>query len=146
MDGESRLSVATLSVASLIVIVSLLAGIPALVRARIAANEAAAIGDTRAVQSAENTFASVNCGLFDDVTHLCEDGPDCLGISIAGYEGPAFLDGDLARSSPYTRDGYERKWIPVDFYPAAARGCRSLSPASSLRPRAWGLRFGGAGR
>ncbi len=38
--------------------------IPSLLRARVSANEAQAIGDTRTVMSASATYASMNCGFF----------------------------------------------------------------------------------
>ena len=39
--------------------------IPNLLRARVSANEAQAIGDTRSVMFASATYASVHCGFFD---------------------------------------------------------------------------------
>ena len=59
--------------------------IPRLVRARINANEAAAIADSHIVISAEQAYASANGGYFDDVTRLCREGPDCQGIGIPSY-------------------------------------------------------------
>ena len=41
--------------------------IPSLLRARVSANEAQAIGDTRSVISAEQTYASANGGFFSDL-------------------------------------------------------------------------------
>jgi len=54
--------------------------VPSFLRARVNSNEAAAIADTRRVQDAEQAYASANGGLFDDVSRLCKEGPDCLGI------------------------------------------------------------------
>ena len=90
-------------------------GVPALIRAEISANEAEAIADTRAVISAEQTYASANGGLFDDLRNLCRDGKECNGIRIPGYppDAPEFLSGELGRSSPYRKGGYERSWIGV---------------------------------
>ena len=45
--------------------------IPSLLRARVSANEAQAIGDTRSVISAEQTYASANGGYFGNIAELC---------------------------------------------------------------------------
>jgi prepilin-type N-terminal cleavage/methylation domain-containing protein len=97
--------------------------IPSLLRARVSANEAQAIGDTRSVISAEQTYASANCGFFAVVTSLCRNGGNCAGIGIPPYpaQAPEFLGGDLGRNSPYTKSGYDRVWTPgaVALNPAA---------------------------
>jgi prepilin-type N-terminal cleavage/methylation domain-containing protein len=86
--------------------------IPSLLRARVSANEAQAIGDTRSVISAEQTYASANGGFFSDVVNLCRNGGNCAGIGIPNYPtaAPEFLGGDLGRTSPYTKSGYSRVW------------------------------------
>ena len=88
--------------------------IPSLLRARVSANEAQAVGDTRSVITAEQTFASANCGYFDDVVNLCRAGGNCAAISIPNYPtaAPEFLGGDLGRTSPYTKSGYNRSFLP----------------------------------
>jgi len=108
----SRATLFTIVIGGVLAGILFLIGFPMLLRARASANEAEAIGDTRTVMSAEQTFLSVNCGLFADVTDLCREGPDCQGIRLEGYEGPEFLPGDLGRKSPYTKSGYERNWMP----------------------------------
>ena len=84
--------------------------IPSLLRARVSANEAQAIGDTRSVISAEQTYASANGGFFGTITSLCgpTGGKGCGTIGIPNYPAaaPNFLGGDLARlgdKSGYTR-------------------------------------------
>ena len=85
--------------------------IPSLLRARVSANEAQAIGDTRSVISAEQTYASANGGYFGVITVLCSSasgGPGCTAVGIPNYPAaaPDFLGGDLARlgdKSGYTR-------------------------------------------
>lgn len=86
--------------------------IPSLLRARVSANEAQAIGDTRSVISAEQTYASANGGFFSDVVNLCRNGGNCAGVGIPNYPtaAPEFLGGDLGRTSPYTKSGYSRVW------------------------------------
>ncbi len=87
--------------------------IPSLLRARVSANEAQAIGDTRSVISAEMTYASANCGFFAPLENLCRNGGNCGGvIGIPGYptNAPEFLGGDLGQTTPYPKSGYERSW------------------------------------
>ena len=113
---------------ALIGIIGLVA-VPSWIRAQISANEAEAVGDTRDVISAEQTFASANCGYFDDLPNLCRDGEDCNGISIPGYpdDGPEFLDGELGRSSPYRISGYARRFEPVSAAASINPSCSTTS-------------------
>ena len=113
---------------ALIGIIGLVA-VPSWIRAQISANEAEAVGDTRDVISAEQTFASANCGYFDDLPNLCRDGEDCNGISIPGYpdDGPEFLDGELGRSSPYQISGYERRFEPGSATASINPSCSTTS-------------------
>jgi prepilin-type N-terminal cleavage/methylation domain-containing protein len=64
--------------------------IPSLLRARISTNESAAIGDIRAVISAEAAYASATSGFYGELPCLSLPGP-----CITGYAGPSFLDGVL---------------------------------------------------
>ena len=95
-----------------IAIIGVIAGIaiPQLLRARLSANEAQAIGDSRAVIAAQQTYAASNCGFFSDLPNLCRNGGNCAGIGIPNYPpaAPEFLGGDLGRTSPYTKTGYNR--------------------------------------
>ena len=114
--------------------------IPSLLRARVSANEAQAIGDTRSVISAEQTYASANGGLFAPLTNLSRTGG---AIGIPGYPplAPEFLGGDIARAVPYTKSGYTRNWaaapgavVPTTFQdPASVLDyCYMATPASAL--------------
>lgn len=96
-----------------IAIIGVIAGIaiPQLLRARLSANEAQAIGDSRAVIAAQQTYAASNCGFFSDLPNLCRNGGDCGGnIGIPNYPAaaPEFIGGDLGRNSPYIKTGYSR--------------------------------------
>ena len=100
-----------------IAIIGVIAGIaiPQLLRARLSANEAQAIGDSRAVIAAQQTYAASNCGFFADLTNLCRNGADCGGtIGIPEYPdtAPEFIGGDLGRTSPYVKSGYNRTLAP----------------------------------
>ena len=85
--------------------------IPSLMRARVSANEASAIGDIRAVLSAEMAFSSSSGGSYGDLGCLAAP-----GACIDGYGGPAFLDAGLAGATE--KSGYRRGF---QGGPAAAR-------------------------
>lgn len=96
-----------------IAIIGVIAGIaiPQLLRARLSANEAQAIGDSRAVIAAQQTYAASNCGFFADLPNLCRNGGNCnntIGIPNYPANAPEFIGGDLGRTSPYVKTGYTR--------------------------------------
>lgn len=101
--------------------------IPSLLRARVAANESAAIGDVRTVISGEAAYASANSGYYDTL--------ECLGTPtqcIPGYPptGPTFLDPSLTRVTP--KSGYSRR-----FYPGTPGEQSSQVSPSSIRSFAY---------
>src|SRR5687768_18592341 len=77
--------------------------IPSLLRARISANESAAIGDIRSVISAEAAYASATSGFYGELTCLSLPGP-----CISNYAGPSFLDSAIGVSSLMHKSGYSR--------------------------------------
>jgi type II secretory pathway pseudopilin PulG len=96
--------------------------IPSLLRARISANESAAIGDVRTVISAQAAYQSANAGYYDTL--------ECLGTPsscIPGYGGPTFLDAALASGAP--KSGYQRAFHPGGP-PKSDEGGSSRSPSS----------------
>jgi type II secretory pathway pseudopilin PulG len=99
--------------------------IPSLLRARVAANEAAAIADIRSVLAAESQYAGANGGLFDRL--------ECLAAPvrcIPGYPaaGPSFLQGEQASTS--ARRGYTFTFH-AGARPAALNGARSSGSSLS---------------
>jgi len=94
--------------------------IPSLLRARVSANEAAAIGDTRTVISAEAAYQSANSGFYGQLT--CMATPSSC---IPSYAGPTFLDSSLAGNASNTKQGYARSW----FAQTATSGTTGLSGA-----------------
>jgi prepilin-type N-terminal cleavage/methylation domain-containing protein len=78
--------------------------IPSLLRARMSANEAAMIGDTRTVISAEAAYHSANSAFYGLLT--------CLGVPsscMTNYNGATFLDPSIA--VPVTQKlGYARSF------------------------------------
>ena len=81
--------------------------IPTLIRARVSANEAQVIGDTRTIISAEQTYAGANCNFFGTLASLSRPG---IGIPNYAATAPDFLGGDLARDGAYAKSGYQRLW------------------------------------
>jgi type IV pilus assembly protein PilA len=76
--------------------------IPSLLRARISANEAAAIGDIRTVITAEFTYQTANGGSFGTIT--------CLALPsgcLPSYSGPTFLDSSVGVVT-VNKAGYHR--------------------------------------
>jgi type IV pilus assembly protein PilA len=90
--------------------------IPSLLRARVSANEAAAIGDIRTVISAEAAYQSSNAGFYDVLTCLTSPGAGC----IPNYPptAPTFLDNNLS-TLPSAKQGYTRAFFPGAAPPAA---------------------------
>ena len=101
--------------------------IPSLLRARVSANEAQAIGDTRSVISAEQTYASANCGFFADLDMLSRP---VIGIPNYPAAAPEFLGQDVGRTGTYTKSGYNRLWVTGGVVPASIPAI--CDPASVL--------------
>ena len=79
--------------------------IPALLRARVSANESAALGDIRTVISAEAAYHAANGGFYGPLTCLTSpDQPNC----IPNYPStaPIFIDRQLATLG--AKNGYAR--------------------------------------
>jgi prepilin-type N-terminal cleavage/methylation domain-containing protein len=81
--------------------------IPSLLRARIAANEAGGIGDSRAVGSSEVAYSSSNGGFFGQIS--CLSSPTTGVCNWAAGTTP-FLDAQLG--SLTTKQGYVRSFTP----------------------------------
>jgi type IV pilus assembly protein PilA len=91
--------------------------IPALLRARVSANESAVVGDIRTLISAEAAYHAVNGGFYGP--------PSCLAapssaMCIPSYPtiAPLFIDQNLASLLP--KQGYSRS-----FQPGGPTGVRS---------------------
>ena len=95
--------------------------IPSLLRARVSANEAGAIGDTRTVISGQMTYASENGGHFDSLECLAAPA-SCL----PGYQGPVMIDASLLAPD---KSGYRRS---LHLGSPASEGHRSPSSVTSF--------------
>ena len=79
--------------------------IPSLLRARIAANEAGAVGDTRAVITAQHAYAASNSAAYGQIT--CLGGPPGCGFPP---QTTPFVDSQIA--SLGIKNGYSRSFEP----------------------------------
>jgi type IV pilus assembly protein PilA len=97
--------------------------IPSLLRARMAANESAALGDVRTLISAEAAYAGANGGYYDKLECLAQP-----QLCIPGPSAPsqAMIDAMLANTTP--RHGYE---FTLHLGPQApSESGRPVSPSS----------------
>jgi len=83
--------------------------IPSLLRARVAANEAATIGDTRTVISAQAAYQSANAGYYDRALTCLSAPSACIPNYPSG--APTFLDSQLANTM--SKSGYVRFFSPA---------------------------------
>lgn len=90
--------------------------IPGLLRARMAGNEASAIGSLRAINSGQMTFAS-SCGNNNFAASL----PMLAAPPVAGSEG--YLSLDLSAAAP-EKSGYVANFAP-GVAPADATSCHA---------------------
>jgi type IV pilus assembly protein PilA len=81
--------------------------IPALLRARLNANEAGAIGDARTIMTSEAAYHPNNSGHFGILS--CLHTPSVAGC-ITNYSntGPTFLDAVIGQDTIVTKLGYNR--------------------------------------
>ena len=110
-----------LIVVAVIAIIAAIA-IPSLLRARVSGNEAATIGDVRAVLSAQAAYHAANGGLYDGNLGCLVAPQGCL--PNYPVNGPSFLDSNLAALNP--KSGYNRAFTGG----AAAPADPALSPSS----------------
>ena len=125
-SGTIPVGVLVAVVVALVLVVPMMIGIvaaiaiPSLLRARVAANEASAIGNVRTVISAQAAYQTVNQGFYDGRWE-CLSGPQTC---IPDYTGPTFIDAALFAGS---RSGYVHE-LQGGARSAAARG---ISPSST---------------
>jgi prepilin-type N-terminal cleavage/methylation domain-containing protein len=83
--------------------------IPSLLRARVSANESAAVGDIRTVISAAVAYQTANGGWFA-IDPTCYSTPNNC---IPGYQAtsPTFLDPNMAAVTT-AKQGYNRTYVP----------------------------------
>jgi type IV pilus assembly protein PilA len=104
--------------------------IPLLVRARVAANESATLGDIRTLISAQASYRSANGGFFDGSLDCLTSPSSANCIPSYPTSGPTFLDSMLA--SLRTKAGYNRLFTSG---PVVAPPPPNASPTSVLAYR-----------
>jgi type II secretory pathway pseudopilin PulG len=98
--------------------------IPSFLRARVAANESAAIGDLRTVVSAQASYSTANNGYPDQMECLAQPS-QC--IPAYPPDGPVFLDFSLLATE---RRGYEFRFVPGPPAPGDIARRGQVSPSS----------------
>jgi type IV pilus assembly protein PilA len=118
--------------------------IPSLLRARVSANETAAIGDTRSVISAEAAYHSAASGHYGKAICLISPSACIIGYPV---NGPTFIDSAMA--SMVGKSGYGRSFdetATVATAPATLLNALScyVYHSTPLNPGQTGVRgFGG---
>ena len=133
VDVESHSAGSVMSVRDLILGLGLLGLVmltlyPLLVHARLSANPAQAIVDTRSVISANQTYASANCGRFAETLECMTRRHGSICIPNYPDQAPEFLGGDLGRPPPYHKSGYVRDYQALDLSIETKDHCAPRSP------------------
>jgi len=110
--------VAVVAVLMFVAVIGIIAAIaiPGLMRARMAGNEASAIGSLRAINAAQSTFAST-CAQGSYATTLV-----ALATPPSGSQAEGLVSHDLA-SDPVLKSGYTIRLIAGDPAPNATVAC-----------------------
>jgi type IV pilus assembly protein PilA len=105
--------------------------VPGLLRARMAGNEASAIGSLRVINSSQQAYSS-----------SCANGfyaPDLVTLGLPPLGGGApFISPDLSAAPPVTKSGYAITMTgPVAAPPATLDACNLLGGAGALAGGFW---------
>jgi type IV pilus assembly protein PilA len=102
--------------------------IPSLLRARVSANEAAAVGDIRTVISAQAAYHATNGGWYEG-SIVCLNAPFSGCIPSYPTTAPTFLDSEIV--SLVSKSGYERSFAGGTTPPAMNTAVSSPTSVTS---------------